>query len=255
MIYDSVTFDTTWETGVDDDDIEWCVSSLNGWHDTPPISQDILQITGTNREYLARSQLASRSIILRGTGKGALGADPADVVRAFDGLAAHFWPLRTEKLLTVVEQGISREIMVKPAGSIRKMWAGELAFIFEVPLIAEDPLKYEAEQSLAYNGSITPTNGGSFETWPVIQMDTAGIPTFTNLNVGSSGNTVGFTDTLPLGTIIDFKHRTVIGPDGTDHYPKLNVLQDDWWPLTVGPNSLTRGGTGTATIAWRDAWL
>ena len=255
MIYDYVSLGTNFETGTDDDGIEWCVSSLVGWHDTPPLSQDVMAITSANRELIVRSQLSARPVVVRGTGKGALGTDKSEVVLAFDNLAGLFWPLRGDKLLTVTEAGITRELGTKPAGSIRKMWAGELAFIFEVPLLAEDPLKYEDEQDMGYNGSIAVINAGNFETWPVIMMDTDGIPEFTNTTVGSSGNVVGFTDTLPAGTIIDFKHRTIIGPGAVDHYPKLDVARDDWWPLTVGVNNLTRGGTGDATIAWRNAWL
>lgn len=250
MIFDLVTYDTIIAGGAPDaDGITWCVSSIEGWWETPPLTQNVINPTGMHGSVIASSTLAARPLVLRGSAKADMGTDPAVVIRAFDRLGGISWPLLSSKSLTVVEQGITRTVAVKTAGAIRKRWAGPLAFIFEVPLLAEDPRKYAATVTTVDLPATVPMLG-NFPSEPVLTLTAGGNYTITNTTQGAGASL--FLTGVPAGTVVDMRGRSVKA--GTVDYYGAVGPTSVWWTLLPGNNVITKSG-GAATISWRDAWM
>lgn len=249
MIFDSVIYDTIVLGGIDDNGIIWCVSDIIGWWDTPPINQDTINPTSQDGSVVTASTLAARALVLRGTGKGELGTDPALVFAAYDQLTGISWPLMASKALTVVEQGTTRTTNVVLAGSVRKQWAGEQAFIFEIPLLSEDPRKYSVDvSSQALPGTVVVL--GNYPSDPVLTLAGGGDYTITNTTQGAGAALI--LTGVPAGTVVDMRARTVMS--GTiDQYAAVDPASV-WWELLPGNNVITKSG-GAATISHRDAWL
>lgn len=232
---------------------KWWLLNWEGW-ETPDLRQTFSPITSMDGVVIGESQWDKRTIAIEGLCKVGTPTEAA-YWDAYNYLLQKLNFRFSEVTFKVHEGSTVKTLGVVLSSKVAIENIGQGSFAFKFVLTAQYPIKTDnTEQSLAYNGSIAPNNTGTYWTWPVIVMDTSGAPTFTNTTVGSAGNTVGFSQDLAAGTIIDFRKRTVTEPGG-DGYYKINVAQDDWWPLMPGVNNLTRGGTGNATLYFRHAWI
>jgi hypothetical protein len=249
-MFDSVLYDTMeLDDETDAFGITWCVLEVEGWWDTPPLDQEVLQPTAQDRGAVAASNLSPRTMILRGTAKRAPDSLPDSLMSAMDRLAAKSWPLLSQKSLTITEGGTARTTEVLPAGALRRRQRGLNQYIYEVPLIAEDPRKYSVTvQSEALPDTVV--NGGSFPTDPVITLTDGGDYVLTNTTQGA-GAILTVTG-APAGAVVDMRARTVT-QGGVDYYATVDAASV-WWTLLPGSNVITKTG-GAADISWRDAWL
>lgn len=227
----------------------WCVTDLEGWWDTPPLEQVLEQPTGLDEGVVSASTLDARPLVLRGTADHSRCRDRLAVVATRDRLASLTWPLLAQKPLTVSEEGVVRQTSVLPAGEQRVSHAGRGALLFEVPLVAQDPRKYGADVKMATLPG-TVVNAGNVTTYPVITLAAGGTVSLANSTLGS-GAVLTISGAAP-GTVIDMRRRTATAL-GVDQYSKVRP-NSVWWHLVPGPNVITVS-SGTADIAWRDAWL
>lgn len=229
--------------------VEWCVTELEGWWETPPLEQVLQQPTGLDEALVAASTLSGRPLVLRGTAHFTNCQGREAVVAARDRLAALLWPLLSPKLLTVSEGGVVRQSSVLPAGQQRVAHGGRSGVIFEVPLIAQDPRKYDVVQQVKSLPASVEV-GGNVTTYPVLTLVSGGTVAITNTTLGS-----GATLTLsgaPAGTVVDMRRKTAyLGTANQYAHVRPNSV---WWPLTPGTNVVTVSA-GSVSIAWRDAWL
>lgn len=108
-------------------------------------------------------------------------------------------------------------------------------------------------------GSITANNAGNIESYPAITVeaitDLSGI-TLTNVTTGESWS---ITLTVAAGDflVVDMGERTVYLSGTASRSSLVNRPGSDWWAVQPGDNTLqfSASGDGTATFAWRSAWL
>lgn len=152
--------------------------------------------------------------------------------------------------------------------------------IATVELFATDPLLYSAAATTAgiaitaaAGGFVWPfpwplvwigasatavvvTNAGTAAVEPLVRFRGPLLnPKITNVNVGL---TFGLGLSIDPGDYVDvdMANRTVLLNGTANRYPSITTA--GWWSLLPGNNSITLaadGGTGTADLTWRSAWL
>lgn len=179
------------------------------------------------------------------------------------------------------DEPVPIQLGIRRTGKIVETYMTLVDVVFSVPLVAPDPRKYStalrqatATQAALAAGLAPPltppftlpagapamavscTNGGSFETRPVVTITgpivaPAVVNQVTGQVVSFSGVTLAATDVLA----VDFLNKN----------PLLNGVyrpadtSSSWWVMPPGTTTVQVTGTGatgsTMTVAWRDAWI
>ncbi len=105
------------------------------------------------------------------------------------------------------------------------------------------------------SGTASVTNAGTFPTYPVITL--TGPLTNVTLTNQTTGEVLTIALTIASGDTltIDFLNKTVLLNGTASRY---FAKSGTWWQLQPGANSISftaQSGSGSASVAWRDAWL
>lgn len=228
----------------------WYVTGWEGW-DSPNLRQSFGDPTSRHGQVVQESLLGSRAVNLSGVCKA---PSSGAFWTAYNRLLAVTAVLRTPIALTVTED-VAKTLYVIRSGQVRHRMIGNSAFEFEVPLLAQDPLKYAAAAApttINAAASATLTNTGSFQTQKVtVTTTSAGTVSLTN---NATGQTFGTGDTTAAsGTVYEFSGRTAYA--GSDNRYFQLAASSQWWSLEPGANSIVNGGTANVSITFRSAWV
>ncbi len=119
------------------------------------------------------------------------------------------------------------------------------------------PLGWPLGWGSSSGGFANVTNAGTFPTRPVVTF--VGPLTSPNLQNVTTGLTWECMFDLQTGDtlVVDFDARTVL-LNGTASRYSFVTAESQWWELVPGVNQLKLGasaGTGSATVAFRSAWI
>lgn len=160
---------------------------------------------------------------------------------------------RTRKRTEVLVPSYTRAFIGSGAGMAPANVASPLAW----ELFCGDPRIYDDTlTTTTVNPSATITNAGNFESRPTITVTPSSSPiTITNANDSShfiklATSSVG---TIPNPCVIDLNLRTVVDGSGNNRFDVIDPTTQ-WFVLVPGANALTISG-GSASVAWRSAWL
>jgi hypothetical protein len=226
----------------DDDDITWLITGLDGW-DSPEQRQSSVEPTSRHGARLSSSMLAARALTLKGLTKAKTLAQYEASQAFLNGLLNNLW---FDREMVVHEQTV-KTIYVVRGGAVRMNQVGVLAYEWEMPLLANDPLKYGEEVTVSIPAAATRTltNLGNFPTERIVAT-TGGTVILAN------GKTLR-AEAAPASTVFDFWNRT-IEKTGVSHFDKL-LSTSEWWDLQPGANSVVNTGSATASVTFRPAWL
>lgn len=239
------------EDAADSDGVYWYITDLVGW-DSPGLRQTGIDPSSRHGTSIAKGLLDARAMTLKGVVKA---PTLEGFYNAQHGLQGRLNSLFDTCPLKVTEE-IVRVVDVVRAGPVRTRMLGMLAFEFEAPLIAPDPLKYTASPTsttIAAGATKTITNAGNFPS-ERFKVTTAaeGDVQVANLTVGTRGL---LTDTpVESGTVFDFRARTVKTADERNLYSAL-APASTWWALQPGANSVKNDSDVNITFAHYPAWL
>lgn len=127
---------------------------------------------------------------------------------------------------------------------------------WSVVVTAADPRLYvDTPSSISFAASGNASNGGNFNTYPVVTFHGGGTNPGLRNNELSADNVIqmayvmGGSDTI----VVDMAAHTV-KLNGADRPDILDVAASAFWGLVSGSNSLTKvGGAVSVDVAWRDA--
>lgn len=258
---------------VDANGISWALLSVKGM-DGAPTDGSVVQRAGDHGGFATPQFYGPRPIelivrataptqALRDTARAALQqAVPVSALGAF-----------------VYGEPIPKTLQVRRSGVIKEVSDTLIGVEFDILLIAPDPRKYGAATSVSVSannqllgivppvtlpftlpaqpppGAATVTNGGNFETRPLITITGSVVgPSIYNQTSGQtisfSNLTLAATDTLvlDLGAKAAYLNGSQIPAD----------LWSSWWVLAPGTSQIVLQGDGTAatmTISFNDAWM
>lgn len=228
------------DTGVDAFGSRWLVTDLEGW-DSPAMRTSMLAPTSVHGGAYGEWLYGPRSIKVGGVCKPS--GTSAAFWSAWNRLLAVTNIMSADGSLIVTEDTVSPRCKVRRSAPVRhRFHAGWFEFEFNV--IAANPFKYVEG---AAGGSATYTNVGNAIYYPRFMTTGATTPVFTHTD---DSLTVDFTASVPSGTEIDFRTKTVTGPAGENLYSSIGTKQ--WWGLKPGTNAITI--TGLAQIHPGSAW-
>lgn len=225
----------------------WYVTEIEGWWGVPVI-QSIDNPTGHPGGILGESKHTHRPVAVKGITKA---PSESTFWASIDTLMEQTRFLLKPFHLTVHES-IAKRLSVILAREQRVAFVGKNAFEWEIELVGLWPYKESVTAtSVALSTSMTITNGGQGPAHPTVTLTTgqSGL-VMTN---STTGQTVELVGTIPTGTVIDFRKRTIIGPSGEDLYSLVKPGADNWWNLNPGSNAVSINGTGT--LEYRESWL
>lgn len=247
---------------------------LSGIIDTPPVRTVISDLPSDNGGYLGRSYYGPRDASIDGW---ILATTVEDVLEAREYL---------KKALAMVDgTALSVAVFNMPRWATRRQCnvrvAGPIVFEepeitrkklgrrdFTIPLIAPDPLLYDADNLRSTDlgmgaGNVTLTGAGSMPT-PFKARFTGPWATSATLTRTTDGATVTLTMSLSAGQYVDVDftdvtHPTAVQSTGANVFG--NVSATGFRKLGVGSNvwnaSAASGTSGASkvTVTWRDAWV
>jgi hypothetical protein len=280
---DYITLDSWNATAVDDQNTEWWLTSLEGWHGTPD-----MRLTGIDRpldhgQFDGPTYLAPRIITAAGT---AIAPDRTTALLARDIVASLCSDPSLLYTLQVTEPGRpTRRASVRLNAATKVSEVSGTAFDWQIQFKAPDPRRYDDAETVvtlypptgaiggltlpfttpftytttgAAASSTTVTNAGTIAARPVVYMWGPLVdPEIANL---TAGRTLSFTGlTLATGdfVVVDFDRRTAL-LDGTVSRTSYIDVSAAWWELSPGGNDLVftaGGGGGYAEIHYRSSWI
>lgn len=277
---------------VDANGICWLWQKLEGWDGPDVQGAGVIARSGDHGAWASPQFYAARTLTLTVTASAPTQA-LRDQARA---LLQQAVPISTLAQLRY-DEPVPKTAWVRRSGKVTEAYPTLTDVTFTVGLVAPDPRKYgTVQRSLSIGllpagvggGMVVPftvpftlaaapppgvavaTNGGSFETPPVIVIrgPVAG-PSVGNLTAGGSvswsGLTLGTGDVLVVdalnrqGYVNPTTVSTTAGiPSGGGTYWPADI-GSTWWQIAPGDNQLEYGGvagTGsTATFYWSDAYI
>lgn len=263
---------------VDANGTAWLLKKVEGW-DSPPAVGAVPQRSGDHGGW-ATLQTAGPRIITLIVLASAQSQALRDVARAQLQQVVPFNDLCT----FTYNEPVAKQMAVRRNGgaNITETYPTLCDVEFTIPLVAPDPRKYATQQQTVTvsavplstigvvlpvtvpftlpaqvpTGSVAVTNGGTFETRPLITINgpmTA--PSVTNL---ATAQTVSYS-TLALGA------TDVLTVDLNARQGYLNGafrpadLTSSWWSLQPGVNVIQLGGSttggGAMQITWSNTWI
>lgn len=262
----------------DADDVEWWVSTEEGWSSSPGLRSDIADLPGADGGNDAASLYSARQITLSGTACATTVAAAAAARLAF----ASTLEATRGGTLSCTENGLTLSALVRLTGPVRLGIAGANAFDFQLQLTAPDPRKYAAavEQSVGLptapsglvfpvafpanfgassGGSIAVSNSGTVKTWPVIRI--TGPVVNPRISNPDTGDELRLAMTVEAGQHVDIDTaaRTVL-LQGTASRRSVTAVTGEWLPVAPGSGTLRFGAdvydpSALATVAVRSAWI
>lgn len=261
---------------VDGNGIGWILTGFDGL-DSPDTAGQVVQRQGDHGGWATPQFYAPRALTLTLTARAPSWA-LRDAARA---LLQQAVPISDLALLTVAE-AVPKQLLVRRSGRITEAYPGEQTEVdFTIGLIAPDPRKYTAvlQQATANQGAgpaglappwtppitlpagappmtVSATNGGSFETRPVVTITgPVTSPALVNQTTGQvvsySALTLGASDVLA----VDFLNKQAL----LNGVFRTADLTSSWWVMPPGATGIQMTGTASAgasmTVAWRDAWI
>lgn len=262
----------------DSNDVDWIVSTEEGWSSSPDLRSDIADLPGADGGSDAASLYSARQIMLSGA---AVAPDPATAAAARLAFSSTLEATRGGTL-SCTENGVTLSADVRLTGPVRIAQNGPYGFDFQLALTAPDPRKYAAavETSVglplapaglpfpvafpanfgaASGGSVSVANGGTVRTWPVLRIAGRAVnPRVTN---PVTGDELRLAMTVEAGQYVDIDTaaRTVL-LQGTASRRSVVSVSGEWLPIAPGSASLKFGAdvydaSALLTVAVRSAWI
>jgi hypothetical protein len=275
----------TWlATGVDADGTLWVLETVDGWDDTPGVRLDLPNRPGADGAFDAPGRYDAREITLTGV---AIARDRTSMQRAkrkLTGLASDL--VKGSTLLALLPDG-SFQTYVKRSDTWNIAALGDLAFRYQMVLVAPDPTIYSGGDintvvtqlssvnpgtggpwrfSMRFNygftgsiggqGAIQVTNDGNAPTWPTFKVQGPG----TNLTIAdpNTGSTLTLSQLAATDfVVLDSKNRQVLYMGNT---PRRDMLAagSQWFSIPPGTTVLrfyaATFTSATVTTTWRSAW-
>ncbi len=267
---------------VDGNGICWLWQKLEGWDGPDVQGAGVLAKSGDHGGWPSPQYYAARTLTWTITASAPTQA-LRDLARAILQAAV---PVSDLAVLTYNEP-VPKQIQVRRSGKVTESCPTLADVTFTVGLVAPDPRKYSVQQQTLpvtapsvtpvgitvpftvpftlpaqqVGGSAVATNGGSFETRPVITI--TGPVTSPSLTNVTTGQTVSWTGlVVPVGGILvaDFSvQQAQLSLTGTNPSYRPADPFSSWWTLPPGPSTIQLGGNAdpgaSAQIAWQDAWI
>lgn len=263
----------------DANDVEWWVSTEEGWTASPDIRSTLEALPGDDGGSDASPLYSPRVITLTGA---AIAPDATTMANARLGFSSTLEAQRGGTLSCTDLTGLTLSAFVRLSGPIRIAQNGINAFDFQLQLTAPDPRKYAtpvetsvglpasvgglsfpvafpADFGLSSGGSVTVTNAGTVRTWPVLRL--AGPLVNPRVINPATGDELHVTATIPAGQYIDIdtSARTVL-LNGTASRRAAVTVAGEWLPVAPGVSSFRFGSdvydpSALLTVAVRSAWL
>lgn len=278
-----------WTAGTHQADIgdsqatEWWLTGLEGWNGSPDV-----RLAGTDRpldhgQFDAASFYGSRVVTLAGV---AICTDKTAALLAQDIVASvAAWDPTRLFLLQVSEPGRpTRRAMVRLNAGTKIGGFDGLSFDWQIQLKCPDPRRYDDVEQLVTlspptgatggftapvtapivstttgvsTSSATVTNAGTIATRPTVTM--RGPLVDPQLASVSAGKSLALQITLATDDVLvlDFDRRTILLNGSASRSSTLTATAA-WWELPPGGTDLAftaGGGSGTAEVRWRSAWL
>jgi hypothetical protein len=268
--------------GVDDFGTTWIITKVGGWSSTPGLRNASVDRPLDHGQFDSASYWDARVITIEGT---AVATSPTSCSVARDILTSLCaWDTASLFTLRVTEEDRpARRAMVRLAGDTKTDPIGAHAFDFSLQLKAPDPRRYDdvpttltlwaptgvsgglvlpATAPLVItptglsHSSVVATNLGTTPTRPVVTF--AGPLVDPQIAHVPSGRSLSTLITLTAGDVLvaDFDARTLM-LNGSSRSSALTASAA-WWELPPGGGELrftAGGGTGTATVTFRSAWI
>lgn len=269
---------------IDADGTEWIGTELSGWTGPPAPRLSTVERPRRHGVFDGASFYGARTITIDGT---ALARTRVLAIKAMDTLASvAAWDSTNLYPLNVTEPGQpTRQCMVRLGGETKVQAVhGGLGFDFSLQLLAPDPRRYDAaEQQAVLSLPVANPAGLTAPVTAPLTVLNVGTSTnrFTALNAGTTpspptvtlygplidprianattGLAVALSISLLAGDflVLDFNARTVM-LGGTASRAYALAASSAWWEMVPGPNDIVftgGGGSGTAVIKYRSAWL
>jgi hypothetical protein len=265
---------------LDDDGVQWWVTTENGWSGTPPVRLEMANRPQRDGAFDTRSFRGARVITIEGT---AVAPDPDAKERAKDRLAAVLADTSRLFPLTVRERLTLRQAMVRLSAETKIADQTPYTFAWSLQLTAPDPIRYGSMQHTTFCGLPQPGLGIDFPiaTWPIDFGEPAGgsmalanagtmstPPVWTIVGAcvqpvirqAGTGASLGFGLSMTAGDVlvIDVAARTV-RLNGASRRAAL-LPGSTWFDLPAGTTGIEFDARRTDTpavlsVSWRDAWI
>lgn len=265
---------------LDDDGVEWWVTTENGWSAGPPVRLDLTNRPQRDGAFDAPSFRAARVVTIEGT---AVAPDPDTKERAKDSLAAVLADGSTLLPLTVQERTLTRRALVRLSAETKIADTTPYTFTWSLQVTAPDPIRYSVDQHTAVcglpqpgqgitfpiaawpldfgqpqDGSMVLGNAGTVTTWPVWTI--TGPCVGPVIRKASTGESLGFGLSLFGGDVlvVDVAAHT-IRLNGASRRATL-LPGSTWFGLAPGNTGVEFDAQRTdvpavLSAAWRDAWI
>jgi hypothetical protein len=279
----TLTLDGWTGPGTDTNGAEWWLSRFDGWYGTPGVRLGTADRPQDHGLFDGPSYYGGRVITAQGT---TIAPDQATALLCCDILSSLCSDPSQTYTLQVTEPGRpTRRCQVRLNADIKVSDIYYNAFDWQIALLAPDPRRYADSltqftlippasggpggftfpivfplvipTSGVSSSTWTATNNGTIATRPVVTMVGPLVdPQIANLTTGRTlamTITLASTDTL----VVDFDKRSIT-LNGTASRTSALVAGAAWWDLPPGQNLISLaagGGAGTATVAFRSAWI
>lgn len=176
--------------------------------------------------------------------------DYAAMNEAYDRLAATLAGARRKAVLTVTENGVSRECDVRlsqaPDADEQPLpWAGS----WSLYLRADDPLRYGVEATTVTGSGFVPNRGTAISR-PLVDLHGP----MTDPTITAGGNTWRAKASIPAGQYltVDMRRRVVLDSNGRKTFTPTSGY---WHHVDPGGATFKIGGGGKAVFRRSSAWM
>lgn len=244
-----VVADIEMNTGVPDaDGTLWYITEWDGW-DSPAVRQATLDPVNRHGTTITEGLFGARSLSLTGIAKA---TSEANFWKSYNRLLGTTARLKSNPFGVVVSEDVDKVLWCVRSSNVKNDLKGGSAFEFNIPLLAEDPLKYGTvlhEVTIAAGDNETIVNAGTGPSYPLVvagadmEMDVEAVATGLRLRSGF----------VPSGTVFDMNRRTAYS--GTTSVYGAIKPTSNWWALDPGSNEITNHGTESITVQYYDSWV
>lgn len=267
---------------VDSNGICWLWQKLDGWDGPDVQGAGVLPKSGDHGGWPSPQFYAPRTLTWTVTASA-----PTQALRDLARATLQAAVPVSDLAVLAYNEPIPKQISVRRSGKVTEAYPTLADVTFTVGLVAPDPRKYTVQQQTLtvtpsgevltgftlpftlpltlpaqpVGGSVVATNGGSFESRPVIAI-TGPItsPSLTNVTTGQTVSWTGLV--IPAGgvLIVDFNaQQAQLSLGGTNPAYRPADPFSSWWTLPPGDSTIQLGGSAdlgaSAEVVWSDAWI
>lgn len=241
-------------TGADDDGVEWWATSVGGW-DSPDVRSPRGQRASAHGLYLSTFFHGGRSLELAGH----IVCPTTALAYSAKTLLAALVNVDRDLVLTVFEDECRQVVARRSDRLLLRQTDGLVEF--QIPLVAADPRKYGCDtRSLAVGTATdaTATNHGTIDAFATATITgPVGTPTLVNV---STGDELPVDIALAAGEQLDVDFDLHLVTVGGASVRSALLSGYRWWTLAPGDNVVRLEGYGTdggtrLELRWRDAWI